>query len=472
MIRVLFVVLAVVAMVLAIVLGKTFLYLVAIVLLLSAGGMVAAGMRSRHMREKEVVGPPPVDPQDELKSLGIVGIRPKGAPTAEEDRDTDDDVVGEPVERPASAVARRETAGDAESGMKPMSIGGNGPLFSQPVPQPSQEERETETAVPRTESTGSVRTKPRTARILVEGVSDAFDGEVMLAVLRGLRAALDATTVCLLKQDEGATAYSVEAVVSRNAFARNGGRFAISEPLVAGHRPMEPVVTSCGTPGGLDPKKLGYYHEPIAIRQAAFVPLAGVEGGPPWLLVADSTDATGLDRSVSRRSLAEFARLVHSFVARGMPAPARSSPNGVALRPRREIIAEEMEEARSQRMPLALALVYLNRAEAIGESGENEVREADSLLVERLESNAESGRVERFGELTYGIFRHADLQESARWASDLQSTMALETGLLQGGVSVGIAMLDDRHDGPDELRSDATAALRESFETGECIILE
>ncbi len=39
-------------------------------------------------------------------------------------------------------------------------------------------------------------------------------------------------------------------------------------------------------------------------------------------------------------------------------------------------------------------------------------------------------------------------------------------------MSVGIAMLDDRHDGPDELRSDATAALRESFETGECIILE
>jgi hypothetical protein len=155
-----------------------------------------------------------------------------------------------------------------------------------------------------------------------------------------------------------------------------------------------------------------------------------------------------------------------------MTAPSRSTPAGVPLRPRREIIADEMEEARTGKAPLALALVYLNRAEAVGESGEGTLREVDSVFHERLQSSTSDGRVEKFGELTYGVFRRVEVDDAARWASDLQARMAGEAGLLEGGVSVGVAMLGDRHDGPDQLRSDATAALRESYETGECVILE
>ncbi len=481
MIRVLFVVLAVVAIVLAIVLAKPLLYLLAIVLLVSAGGMLAAGVRRRHVRELEVVRPPILDPKEELQSLGIVGIRPKGsadngagsfsAPEAENGEE--EEAAGEPFDRPKTSEPVRPSAREKESGMKPMSIGGNGPLFGSPPPAPPREDADREIATPVGETAvGSVRKKSRTARILVEGVSDTFDAEVMLSVLRGLRAAVDANTVCLLRQEDGALAYSVEAVVSRNAFARNGGRFAVSEPLVAGHRALEPVVLICGSPGGFDPKRLGYYHEPIAIRQAAFVPLAGPQNAVVWLLVADSMGDSGLDRAAARGTLGEFGRLVQSFITRGIPPLTRSTPTGVPLRPRREIIADEMEAARAGGGPLALALVYLNRAEAIGERGPVDVGEADAVLRERLEAAASGGRVERFGELTYGIFRRAQVDETALWASDLQAGMAREGGSLQGGVSVGIAMLGDRHDGPDELRSDATAALRESFETGECVILE
>lgn len=474
MIRVLFVVLAVVAMVLAIVLSKPFLYLVAVVLLVSAGGLLAAGVRRRHVRELEVVRPPVSDPKDELQALGIVGIRPKGndrnGARMFEDEQNEDRVATEP-DTWSKEPAR--PAEDPGTGMQPMSLEGNGPLFGQPLPPPVRDDAdEKPVAQVKDTAVGSIRKKSRSARILVEGVSDSFDGEVMLSVLRGLRAALDANTVCLLRQDEGALSYSVEAVVSRNAFARNGGRFAVAEPLAAGHQTLEPLVVTCGAPGGFDPKRLGYYHEPIAVRQAAFVPIAGPDADSAWLLVADSMGAMGLDRSASKRTLGEFGRLVQSFVARGIPTPAPSTPTGVPLRPRREIIADEMDGARADGMPLALALVYLNRAEAIGESESGLIHDADAELRERLEANAADGRVERFGELTYGIFRRAEVDDAARWASDLQAGMARMSGLLEGGISVGIAMLGDRHDGPDQLRSDATAALRESYETGECIILE
>jgi hypothetical protein len=488
MIRVLFVVLAVVAIVLAIVLARPVLYLGAIVLLVAAAAMLAGGMRRRHAREIKVVRPP-AEPRDELRDLGIVGIRPRGAGEGADEPDdalAEEEPTSEPDEvresgRPAAAArgAGRATEAERRSGMKPMTIGGNGPLFGQPLTA-AREERKPEHGTPHSEhgaagheaGAGSVRKKSRTARILVEGVSDAFDGEVMLSVLRGLRAAVDATTVCLLRQEEGALSYSVEAVVSRNAFARNGGRFAVTEALLAGHRPLEPVVLSCAAPGGFEPKRLGYYHETIAIRQVAFVPMSGADGRAAWLLVADSMGDSGLERTAATRALAEFGRLVHSFVSRGMTAPSRSTPAGVPLRPRREIIADEMDAARDGRAPLALALVYLNRAESIGESGEGTLRDVDEAFHERLKSSTSDGRVERFGELTYGVFRCVEVDDAARWASDLQARMAGEGGLLEGGVSVGVAMLGDRHDGPDQLRSDATAALRESYETGECVILE
>jgi len=137
-------------------------------------------------------------------------------------------------------------------------------------------------------------------------------------------------------------------------------------------------------------------------------------------------------------------------------------------KPRREIITEEMERSRSADHPLSLALVYLNG----GESAEGEVGELEEAMCSRLKNVALDARVERFGELTYGIFYHGAKAGIAAWAGRIQDGFPAEDTKLPGGVSVGVAVMQDRHQSADELRSDATAALQEAFSSGECIIVE
>jgi hypothetical protein len=300
---------------------------------------------------------------------------------------------------------------------------------------------------------------------MVEGISPALREEVVLSTLRALRAAVDATTVALLREETSPLGYTVEAIISRNAFARSGGRFAAADPLTKSGQALIPVTHRCNGSGGFDAKRLGYYHEPIAIHEVAFVPMRRQQ--ETYLLVADTMLDDALGEPEAVRMLSEFARLIQALI--GEPVPAQDGPEGESLRPRREIIAEEMNDARSVNRPLALTLVHLNRSEDLAD----EDRPAIELAMEaRLRQSASDGRVERFGELTYGILRQQDIEEIAQWASGLHRSLRNEKGTLNGGVSVGVAMLAERHEGPDELRGDATAALRESFETGECVILE
>jgi hypothetical protein len=115
-------------------------------------------------------------------------------------------------------------------------------------------------------------------------------------------------------------------------------------------------------------------------------------------------------------------------------------------------------------------LVHLNRAESIARQGEEAVASAEQHLRSRLEDLAPGARVERFGELTYGLFVRSAVDEVEGWAADLQEAMAQETGALEGGVSVGVAVRHEHHD-PEGLRADATDALLEAYETGTCTII-
>ncbi len=126
--------------------------------------------------------------------------------------------------------------------------------------------------------------------------------------------------------------------------------------------------------------------------------------------------------------------------------------------------------ARARNQLLALALVYLNQAEALADEGL--VAEAEHVLAARLRQTTGHRRIERFGELTYGVFCDGDLPEIEAWGAQVQQALADETGLLEGGISIGIALLQDRHQHPDDLRTDATEALREALKTGTCTILE
>jgi hypothetical protein len=230
---------------------------------------------------------------------------------------------------------------------------------------------------------------------------------------------------------------------------------------------------------------LSYYDgPPPAIEQMALAPVPQPDSASTVFLLADATSEEDLGTSRARSLLERFADTVALLRdADPVPAEAAGGPDDASSdasapteegtappRPRREIIAEEMRAADAGDDDLALVLVHLNRAESIARRGEGAVTTAERLLRTRLEHLAPSQRVERFGELTYGLFPRQDIDEVEAWAADLQDAMAEETGELEGGVSVGVAVRGPRHDA-DELRADATEALREAYETGTCTIV-
>ena len=141
-------------------------------------------------------------------------------------------------------------------------------------------------------------------------------------------------------------------------------------------------------------------------------------------------------------------------------------------RPRSEIIAEEMKRADHNNTHLALVLVHLNRSESIARAGEEAVASAEEALRDRLRRAAPEQRVERFGELTYGVFFRGGLSHVEPWAINMQDQMDAATGELEGGASIGVAMRGPRHDTPEALRADATQALHEAYKTGTCTIIE
>ena len=428
MIRVLFSVLAVVVAVLAVVLKQPLLYAVAAVLLLI---VVILWITVWQRRRRETVQPytlatttPPL-PEEDLQSLGIMDIRPKEV--SEQPAGGSD---GAPVDAPRPVAAP-----------PPLKEFVTHSFEARPVPAKSSEKAASDaTATPR-------------------------DEEAITLYLRALRAALGAHTVGLLKQEDLTSDYRVEILVGDGETVQRDDAFSAEMPLLTANMARQPVTVQRIGPGGLPPGSLGYSAAPETIREMALAPVPRSSDTDPYFLLADTLRDDHLSQEPAPTLLHDFARLLGTLLDTLMPATTET-----LLRPRREIIAEEMEQARARNQLLALALVYLNRAEALADEGV--VAEAEHLLAARLQQATGHRRIERFGELTYGVFYDGDLPEVEAWGAQIQQALADETGLLEGGVSIGIALLHDRHQRPEDLRADATEALREAYETGTCTILE
>lgn len=461
MIRILLILLAIVAAILAAVLDQPLMYVAAGVLLLIALGIILTYMRRRHRPQKKTPESPArrvseSPKEDDLGSLGILEIRPRSKGGTEH---APAGAPAEAVEAAAPAEAERPKVGAARRAT---------------AEQPPKEGAEAVSTRPRFTPGAAIAVKERT-QSLHEGVDagdDPFFKETVIPLLQALRAALDAHTVCLLRQEELALHYHIDAIVSVNAYARSGGSFTTRGPLLNASEARKPVTVRRVSESGIPQGSLGYYREPIAVRQIAMAPVQ--RPGDPTIsfLLADVMQLeNGLGTSRRRTLLAQFAELLGTLME--VPAAEESAAEEEGgMRPRRDIIAEEMEKARAHRRALALALVYLNRAEAVADAGAAEVEAAEQALAARLHQAVKKGRVERFGELTYGIFYKEKPAEVEAWALKLQQEMAGETGYLAGGISIGIALLQDRHEDADDFRADATEALREAYETGTCVILE
>ena len=508
MLRALFVLLAIVSFVLAIVLDMPGLYVAAGVLVVIAITMLAVSAKKRHEKSKKsyLSSAPSREHDEELAALGIADIRPRERSRSEPASDDDLSVLEEPDAAGVRSGAEPEEEADEETIAAADGVDGSG--HSARAASPG---KETDSEL---RALGIMEIRPKTRRASSplfdfiespsESASDAAAGdgarpaspggsvqprprpvdpdspeavaarerlrkEVLIPYLQSLQSAIGANTVCLLRHDNDPLKYHIEAIVSRNAYARSQGHFKSRVPLLTPAIARRPVLTFRIGEKGLPGQNLGYYLEPIAVKQIAVTDVPGVTATGSYFLLADTMDDGGLGAPRQHALLSQFARLLGSVLGDERAATVNTEPD---LRPRRDIIEEEMSRARTEKHPLALILVYLNSAETIAAEGEEAVNESEAILEGRLREIVEGRRVEHFGELVYGVFYTGPTDEVESWVMGIQEQLREDQGPLEGGVSIGIAVLKDRHKGADAFRADATEALREAYETGACTILE
>ncbi|MFB6248576.1 MAG: GGDEF domain-containing protein [Salinibacter sp.] len=474
MMRALLAFLAATIVVLAFVLDRGWLYGAAAATLVGTLGYLGRYLWRASRRGPSARDPAraPTSADDSLENLGIVDVRPR-----EEEQEG---VDGRAPDAPAAADESGPTGTGGDG--SPPSAAGKAPAPAE-WPESALSDRATTSRADST--TGSRYTDDR---------------PVLGPFLESLRAALGSTSACLLVQEEVALEYRIEALASAQPDVQLSGSFETMEPLLSASMSRQPVTVH-----SIDPSRhqdLGYYTTAPEITQVALAPVARPDSAATMFLLADATATVDLGTSAARAQLERFADLLPTLLDAEQPAVGAGPPtdDGTATdqsqgvvdagreavqnaddaaddadasggaRPRRDIIAEEMVAADAADAAMALVLVHLNRAESIARRGEEAVASAERHLQSRLEDLAPGLRVERFGELTYGLFVRRSLDEVEEWAAELQEAMARETGELEGGVSVGVAVRHDGHD-PESLRADATDALLEAYETGTCTIV-
>ena len=452
-------------------------------------------MLRRRFKEDEVPprgssssGTPEEDRNSELKELGIMEIRPKQkeeVPPSETEARLDDaeEEALAPVQQsdnpapesdasPAHPAVKEPDSGgtDAVEGDENDASPEKAPALSQELEQASPPEASSPKVSRRSISEGaSPPVPPPSAEEQPAHISPAIAG-ALAPYLEALRTIIDARTVCLLKQEELALEYEIEALVSTADNVLQEGTFSTTTPLLTASMTQRAVTVQRVGERALPSECLRYYRGPATtIRQVMLAPVDHAYEPASFFLLADTVEEGGFNAERPRILMTQFAKLLATILNEEDPDSIQQQPDA---RPRSEIIAEEIKKAKDEDHPLALALIYLNRAEALADEGEQSVSTAEKRLEQYLREKTPGGRVERFGELTYGVFHPADVAAVETWAMQLTSDLEKKDGRLEGGISIGIAMLGTRHKTPDALRADATEALREAYETGTCTILE
>ncbi len=398
-------------------------------------------------------------PEEELNALGILEIKPRAA--SSKSKKTNEPHAGEVI-------------GEEDIEIIEVAEGDHG--------LPEEEDGIVTHASPRAahrEKNGVSEEKEAPAELEEDAEEEIFNPkragvsrrEALFRMLNAVQASVDGYTACLIKREADGRCY-VEAIVSQNPSSLGPKSIRMDELLDDDVIEGSAVIVrdiDAGTPAE---EVLGYYASPVSIRQVAIVPIKAPGVEEAYFLLVDALSWQDLDDPWQRLMIGQFSTLLGTF----MSTPISDANGGEFIkprvRPRREIIAEEIQRARASHSPLALALIYLNRAEAIADAGGKAISNAERTMANRLELAVNGGRLERFGELTYGIFQDEDVSEVEAWALQLQDELVREGDCFEGGVSIGIALLQDRHKDADDFRADATEALREAYETGACTIIE
>ncbi len=465
MLRALLVILAILSTVLGVALGQWFLYVAAALLVVAAAGVWLLGLKGKFdIARPDSHGYVPAGEED-LGALGILEIRPKGGVSgalSNEGSEDEAEVVVEGTTREAES-RQQSFKFESEKNVGSVEAPDQGPT---PVERNGTSGRSAMSSSTHSR-TPSVRQRKTTAYQVVSS-SGGIDGNVILPCLESLCAALDANTVCLLGSEAGGKGHRIHAMVSRNAYARSGGELTPGNGMRWSSSRY--VTVERAADATWDPYDLQYYRETIAVKELAHVAVPSPPGGRRFLLIADSMYDGVLDNAQSNKVVERYAALVGTLLARE-PSPEEDAEP--AFRSRREIIEEEMDRVRGTGAAMALALVMLNDVERIGaESTTEEVDRIEAGLRARLEGSAKGLRVERFGDLMFGVFVPLAVSKVENWALKVHGDFEKLGDEFTGGVSIGAAMLTDRHTTPEQLRADAAAALQEAVKSGVCTILE
>ncbi len=425
-------------------------YLMDNVWLLSAGAAVLAlallallvlAIGRRRRRAAAQQRPAPLSREDELRSLGISDIRPRGESLPDPDPAASAEVSGGaavtpedgPLPERASAAARPPNA---------------------PAPRALAPRASTESTAP----TESVPPPVPALPLMLEARDDSpfwhtHSPTAVTSLLRALWAATDVQTVALFSTD--ASGLTLEVALSHNPAAHREGRFPKGNAsFLDAASPDRPLTVL----GEGDPLLAGlpHYKHPVPLGGAAVLPVATLPGGPVHLVVDLAPDQLGFSER-QRGLLVQYAGLLGAMLdPAGDDAPA-------AAPTRREIIAAEMERARDSDRPLALALVYLSDAERLSAEGAAAVAEAERHLRQHLEAVSPGSRVETFGELMAGVFLYADAEATETWAARVHADDL--------PLAVGIARLAPHHRDADALRADAANALQEALAAEEHYVI-
>jgi GGDEF domain-containing protein/outer membrane biosynthesis protein TonB len=510
----------------------------ALLVLVAIGLWVRRRRAERRREERSAARAETAEEEDDLRALGITDIRPRDeeaktqetetqeAETQDADRDASN---GEPpVAEPPAGAESPEPAPDQASASP----------ADAPAPASSEQEHSTpaeaaeEQPPAEEQSSASDGKAPEKTAPPPPETTDAETTDALTALVRAARLATGARVACLLAQEELALEYRLEAAdadAEAPSLHAPGTTFSTEAALLSAHAADQPVtrrsVGSSDDGDELAPGLLGYYRQPPAGAAAPeavlLAPVPRPDDPTSYFLLLDGARETLAGPDILLERFARlFAQLLAAPSGAWDPSPSpeeatapsatsASSPpsalNGSAPspndrstpstpsqppsrqdfsgtdsseedgpRPRREIVAEEMERAHAAGREMTLALIYLNRAETITDRDDEEVRAAERALKARLRQSApdDGGRVERFGELTYGVFLPHGSRDAEDWAVALQEELAAASDPLAGGVSVGLALMRSPDQDPEALREHATQALREAYTTGTCTILE
>lgn len=432
MIRILFTAVAVVAAGLALVLDRTELYGVAAALLAIVLVMWATATRRRFVESKKPVRPKRSavsrQAEPELEALGILGIRPKIS---------ESESAGEKAELVEAAGAFPLDAA-SESGASPRD--------KDAALRPGMREFVVRRA-------GEEAAKPPSPL-------PPPNEDVLANFVETVRAAVAAHAACLLHQSKDTNDCTVVAIAGENRALQAGKSYRSVAPLVTPPYGWKPVTVRQVGNDDLSPRCLGYSATPGSLREVAIAPV----NARGYVLLVDTLQEGGLSHPRVRSLLEQFTQALGALLVDGDPVKPRP-------RPRREIIKEEMTQARVREQDLALAIVVLNRVEHVASLGEAVILEAEEKLRMLLREVSSASRVVRFGELMFGVFLNGAMEELEAWDHSVHTALSAEKGLLEGGASVGIARLTEKHQSPNDFREDAVRALRAAYRSGKYTIV-